>query len=63
MKQKRSPKKPNVYFTQETENAIVMYNTMEDEFQKNVENNWFKSNFYWVEINIYNKLRYENLWN
>lgn len=36
MKQKRSPKKPNVYFTQETENAIVMYNTMEDEFQKNI---------------------------
>lgn len=36
MKQKRSPKKPNVYFTQETEDAIVMYNTMEDEFQKNI---------------------------
>ena len=25
MKQKRSPKKPNIYFTQETENAIVLY--------------------------------------
>jgi hypothetical protein len=36
MKQKRSPKKPNVYFTQETEDAIVLYNTMEDEFQKNL---------------------------
>lgn len=36
MKQKRSPKKPNVYFTQETENAIVMYNTLEDEIQKNI---------------------------
>ena len=31
--------------------------------QKNVENNWFKSNFYWVENNIYNKVSYENLWN
>ena len=36
MKQKRSPKKPNVYFTQETEDAIVLYNTIEDEFQKNI---------------------------
>lgn len=36
MKQKRSPKKPNVYFTQETEDAIVMYNTIEDEIQKNI---------------------------
>jgi hypothetical protein len=36
MKQKRSPKKPNVYFTQETEDAIVLYNTLEDEFQKNI---------------------------
>lgn len=36
MKQKRSPKKPNVYFTKETENAIVLYNTMENEFEKNL---------------------------
>ncbi len=36
MKQKRSPKKPNIYFTQETEDAIVMYNTMEDDIQKNI---------------------------
>lgn len=36
MKQKRSPKKPNVYFTQETENAIVLYNSMEDDIQKNI---------------------------
>lgn len=36
MKQKRSPKKPNVYFTQETENAIVLYNSLEDEFEKNI---------------------------
>jgi hypothetical protein len=36
MKQKRSPKKPNVYFTQETEDAIVLYNTLEDEFQRNL---------------------------
>jgi hypothetical protein len=36
MKQKRSPKKPNVYFTQETEDAIVMYNTIDDEFQRNL---------------------------
>jgi hypothetical protein len=36
MKQKRSPKKPNVYFTKDTENAIVMYNEMEDEFEKNM---------------------------
>ena len=36
MKQKRSPKKPNVYFTKETEDAIVLYNTMEDEFQRNL---------------------------
>ncbi len=36
MKQKRSPKKPNIYFTQETEDAIVMYNTLEDEFQRNI---------------------------
>lgn len=36
MKQKRSPKKPNVYFTKDTENAIVLYNEMEDEFEKNL---------------------------
>ena len=36
MKQKRSPKKPNVYFTQEREDAIVSYNSMEDEVQKNI---------------------------
>lgn len=36
MKQKRSPKKPNVYFTKETEDAIVLYNTLDDEFQKNL---------------------------
>jgi len=36
MKQKRSPKKPNVYFTKDTENAIVLYNEMEDEFEKNI---------------------------
>ena len=35
MKQKRSPKKPNIYFTQETENAIVLYNSMEDDIQRN----------------------------
>lgn len=36
MKQKRSPKKPNVYFTQETENAIVLYNSLEDDIEKNI---------------------------
>ena len=36
MKQKRSPKKPNVYFTQETEDAIVLYNKMEDEYERNL---------------------------
>lgn len=36
MKQKRSPKKPNVYFTKETENAIVLYNSLEDDIQKNI---------------------------
>jgi hypothetical protein len=36
MKQTRSPKKPNVYFTQETEDAIVQYNTMEDDIQRNI---------------------------
>lgn len=36
MKQKRSPKKPNVYFTKETENAIVLYNSLEDEIQRNI---------------------------
>jgi hypothetical protein len=36
MKQKRSPKKPNVYFTQQTEDAIVLYNSLEDEFEKNL---------------------------
>ena len=36
MKQKRSPKKPNVYFTKETENAIVLYNSLEDEIHKNI---------------------------
>lgn len=36
MKQKRSPKKPNVYFTKDTENAIVLYNEMEDGFEKNI---------------------------
>jgi hypothetical protein len=36
MKQKRSPKKPNIYFTQETEDAIVLYNTVQDEFQRNL---------------------------
>jgi len=36
MKQKRSPKKPNVYFTQETEDAIVQYNTSDDDIQRNI---------------------------
>jgi hypothetical protein len=36
MKQKRSPKKPNVYFTQQTEDAIVLYNSLEDDIQKNI---------------------------
>jgi len=36
MKQKRSPKKPNIYFTQETEDAIVLYNSLEDDIQKNI---------------------------
>lgn len=36
MKQKRSPKKPNVYFTKDTENAIILYNTLEDDIQKNI---------------------------
>ena len=36
MKQKRSPKKPNIYFTQETEDAIVLYNSLEDNIQKNI---------------------------
>jgi hypothetical protein len=36
MKQKRSPKKPNVYFTQETEDAIVQYNSTEDDIQRNI---------------------------
>lgn len=36
MKQKRSPKKPNIYFTQETENAIVLYNSMDDDIQRNI---------------------------
>jgi hypothetical protein len=36
MKQKRSPKKPNVYFTKETENAIVQYNQSEDDIERNL---------------------------
>ena len=36
MKQKRSPKKPNVYFTQETEDAIVLYNILEDDLERNI---------------------------
>jgi hypothetical protein len=36
MKQKRSPKKPNVYFTKETENAIVRYNESEDDIERNL---------------------------
>jgi len=36
MKQKRTPKKPNIYFTQETEDAIVLYNSMEDDIQRNI---------------------------
>jgi hypothetical protein len=36
MKQKRSPKKPNVYFTKETENAIVQYNQTEDDIERNL---------------------------
>ena len=36
MKQKRSPKKPNVYFTDETENAIVLHNSLVDTIQKNI---------------------------
>ena len=36
MKQKRSPKKPNVYFTKETEDAIVLYNSLEDDIEKNI---------------------------
>lgn len=36
MKQKRSPKKPNVYFTKETEEAIVRYNESEDDIERNI---------------------------
>jgi hypothetical protein len=36
MKQKRSPKKPNVYFTKDTEDAIILYNLLEDDIQKNI---------------------------
>lgn len=36
MKQTRSPKKPNIYFTQETEDAIVCYNSIEDNIQRNI---------------------------
>jgi hypothetical protein len=36
MKQKRSPKKPNIYFTQEKEDAIVLYNTLDDYIQRNL---------------------------
>jgi len=36
MKQKRSPKKPNIYFTKDTENAIVLYNSLEDDIQRNI---------------------------
>lgn len=36
MKQKRSPKKQNVYFTQETEDAIIIYNSLEDDIQRNL---------------------------
>jgi len=36
MKQKRSPKKPNIYFTKETEDAIILYNMLEDDIQKNI---------------------------
>jgi len=36
MKQKRTPKKPNIYFTQETEDFIVLYNSMEDDIQRNI---------------------------
>lgn len=36
MKQKRSPKKPNVYFTKDTEDAIILYNQLEDDIQKNI---------------------------
>ena len=36
MKQKRSPKKPNIYFTQETEDAIVLHNTIDDDLARNI---------------------------
>lgn len=36
MKQKRSPKKPNIYFTKETEDAIILYNSLEDNIEKNI---------------------------
>ena len=36
MKQKRSPKKPNVYFTKDTENAIIQYNSSEDDIERNI---------------------------
>jgi hypothetical protein len=36
MKQKRSPKKQNVYFTQATENAIIEYISTEDTVIKNI---------------------------
>ena len=73
MKQKRSPKKPNMYFTQETENAIVAYNnaaTFEEKnkiyhekihygFFKLTENIIHTFKFYYTEVNNIEDLQFE----
>jgi hypothetical protein len=70
---KRKPKKSNIYFTQETEDAIVDYLASKDQFQRNrifddkidyafhklAENIIHTFKFYYTDVDTINELKHE----
>lgn len=70
---KRKPKKSNIYFTQDTENAIIAYLASNDQIQRNkifneridyafhklAENIIHTFKFYYTDVNSINELKHE----
>jgi hypothetical protein len=70
---KRKPKKSNIYFTQETEEAIIAYLASKDQFQRNrifddkidyafhklAENIIHTFKFYYTDVDTINELKHE----
>jgi hypothetical protein len=56
---KRKPKEPRIYFTQETEDAIVKYLVTEDNIERNrIYNNYIKYAFYKLSENIIHTFKF-----